>query len=349
MMRILTFLWSVAVFGVAIIAQPAFAQLAEPTPLFASDEIIQLSIRGDLRRVARSDDGVPATLTLHGPAPETHQIQLSPRGVSRRRNDICTFPPLRVELPSRPESGLFQRQRRIKLVTHCQRRSAHQQHVLLEYAAYRLYTAITDRSFRVRLAQIDYYRGDAETPNISRVGFFIEDVDDAAERNGMMEVETPSFPPSQLSRADTARVALFQYMVGNLDWAVQSGPPGEDCCHNTRPIGMTETATSNLVSLPYDFDQTGLVDAPYSAPPTQIRVSSVRTRVFRGFCFHNDETRAAAAEFLAARPRLEAVLASIPQLTERRRDRAASYLADFFEDIATPEDVEDNLIDDCLT
>ncbi|WP_299321248.1 hypothetical protein [Parasphingopyxis sp.] len=348
-MPISRFFGVLAALGIAVFAQPASAQPADPTPLFASDEMIQISIRGDLRRITRVDEGGPATLTVHGSVPETHEIQLSPRGVSRRHNGICTFPPLRVELPARPESGLFQEQRRIKLVTHCQRRSAHQQHVLLEYAAYRLYNAMTDRSFRVRLAQIDYYRSDADTPTVSRVGFFIEDVDDAAERNGMVEVETPSFPPSQLSRADMGRIAVFQYMVGNLDWAVQSGPPGEDCCHNTRPIGMTETATSNLVSLPYDFDQTGLVDAPYSAPPAQIRVSSVRTRVFRGFCFHNAETRAAAAEFLAARPRLEAVLASIPQLSERRRDRATSYLADFFEDIATPQEVEDNLIDDCLT
>lgn len=348
-MRIFRFMWCVLALAPIVIARPAFAQQAEPTPLFASDEMIQLSIRGDLRRITRADDGGPATLTLHGSAPETHQIHLSPRGVSRRHNGVCTFPPLRIELPARPESGLFQGQRRLKLVTHCQSRSAHQQHVLLEYAAYRLYNAMTPRSFRVRLAQIDYYRGDADTPTISRVGFLIEDVDDAAERNAMVEVETPSFPPSQLSRVDLGRIAVFQYMVGNLDWAVQSGPRGEDCCHNTRPIGMTETATSNLVSLPYDFDQTGLVDAPYSAPPAQIRVSSVRTRVFRGFCFHNDETRAAAAEFLAARPRLEAVLASIPQLSERRRDRAISYLADFFDDIATPQDVEDNLIDDCLT
>ncbi|MEM8695357.1 MAG: hypothetical protein AAGE05_04975 [Pseudomonadota bacterium] len=347
-MPVMRFLCCVLALAVIFIVRPAFAQQAESTPLFASDEIIQLSIRGDLRRITRSDDGAPATLTLYGQAPETHQIQLSPRGVSRRRNGICTFPPLRIELPSRPESGLFQGQRRLKLVTHCQRRSAHQQYVLLEYTAYRLYNAMTPRSFGVRLAQVDYYRSDAQTPSFSRVGFLIEDVDDVAERNGMVEVETPGFHSSRLNREDMARVAVFQYMVGNLDWAAQDGPPGEDCCHNTRPIGATEAATSNLTPLPYDFDQTGLVSAPYAAAPAQLRVSSVRTRVFRGFCWHNEQTRAAAAEFLAARPRLEATLASIPQLSDRRRAGALSYLNGFFEDIATPEEVEDNLVENCL-
>lgn len=348
MKRIISLFGLIGVAMTVILVRPAAAQPAEPTPLFASDELIQLSIRADLRRVARSTDPQPATLTVGGAAPETHEIQLSARGKSRRRQEVCTFPPLRIELPSRPESGLFQGQRRLKLVTHCRRSASHQQHILLEYAAYRLYNAITPRSFRVRLAQIDYYRGDATTPAISRIGFFIEDVDDAAARNGMVEVETPSFPPSQLSAHDTARVTMFQYMVGNLDWAVQSGPEGEDCCHNTRPIGGTETATSNLVSLPYDFDQTGLVNAPYAVPPAQIRVRSVRTRVFRGFCWHNDQTRTVAAEFLAARSRLEATLASIPQLSDRRRASTQSYLGNFFDDIATPEAIEDNLIDDCL-
>ena len=333
--------------GSAVAMIPAAAQPAEPTTLFSSDEPIRLSIRSDLSRLARANGALPATLTVMGETPETHSIQLSPRGVSRRRREICTFPPLRVQLPSRPTSGLFEGQRRLKLVTHCRRQSSHQQYVLLEYTAYRLFNTMTSRSFRVRLAEIDYYRNDDAEPSYTRVGFFIEDVDDAAERNGMVEVERGDFPTSWLNQEDAARVALFQYMVGNLDWAVQAGPPGEDCCHNTRPIGATENATSNLTSLPYDFDQTGLVFAPYSAPPAQIRVSSVRTRVYRGFCSHNAYTRTIAAEVLAARAQYEAVIASIPNLPERRRSRAQSYLADFFDDIATPADVEDNLIDEC--
>ena len=150
--------------GLAI-ATPAHAQPAEPTTLFASDEPIRLSIRGDLSRLARASGASPGTLTVMGDTPETHSIQLSPRGVSRRRREICTFPPLRVELPSRPESGLFEGQRRLKLVTHCRRQSSHQQYVLLEYAAYRLFNTMTSRGFRVRLAEIDYYRNDDDEPS----------------------------------------------------------------------------------------------------------------------------------------------------------------------------------------
>ena len=347
MMRILTLL-SFALPTIGALAQPVSAQQRAPTPLFAENDTVHLSIRGDVAGLARSNEAVPATLTVEGAAPETHDIRLSARGVTRRRSDICPFPPLRIELPARPDAGLFQGQRRLKLVTHCQRTSSYQRYVMLEYVAYRLYNIITPRSFGVRLAQIDYYSGDARRPSVSRIGFLIEDVDDAAERNGMVEVETGSFPASRLSPEDAARVAVFEYMIGNLDWALQAGPPGEDCCHNTRPIGVTETAASNLIPLPYDFDFSGLVSAPYATPPEQINVSSVRTRVFRGFCAHNEQTRAVAAEFLAARLRLEAVLASAPDLDERNRTRALSYLQAFFEDIATPEAIEANLVRACL-
>ena len=41
---------------------------------------------------------------------------------------------------------------------------------------------------------------------------------------------------SQLSPADAARVAMFEYMIGNMDWSMRAGPPGEACCHNRRLI-----------------------------------------------------------------------------------------------------------------
>lgn len=335
--------------GLALFVAPAAAQQRPATPLFASDEVIDIAIRGDISAAQRMDEGVPATLELRGAAPETLAIQLSPRGVTRRRRDICAFPPLRIELTQEaPESSLFDGQRRIKLVTHCRPTDSHQQFLLLEYAAYRLYNAISPLSFRVRLARIDYYDGDAERPAVSRLGFLIEDVDDAARRNGLVEVETGDFPASRLSSADAARFAVFQYMIGNLDWAMEAGPDGEECCHNSKPIAASATATSGLIPMPYDFDHAGMVDAPYATPPAQLNMGNVRQRRYRGFCTYNEEARAVAADLLARRAELEAVFASIPELADRTRTRAIGYLDGFFQNVATPEAVDRNLMRACL-
>ncbi|MBC7987362.1 MAG: hypothetical protein H7X93_11960 [Sphingomonadaceae bacterium] len=332
-------------------AAPVAAQA--PTALFASDDVIQLTVRGPIGAVARGGERStavhPATLTLEGAAPETHAIALSPRGITRRRRDICTFPPLRIEFTQPPPAAsLFAGQRRLKLVTHCRPTDSFQQHVLLEFAAYRLLNALTPLSLRVRLARIDYVEEGATRPTASRLGFLIEDIDDAASRNGLVELEGGDFPYARLSPRDAARFAVFEYMIGNLDWAMQAGPAGDDCCHNSKPLAAAPDVTSGLIPIPYDFDHSGLVDAPYATPPAQLTVSSIRTRVYRGFCMHNEEARAVAAEFLAARPRIETALGAVPELSDRHRTRALAYLAGFFESVATPADVDRNLLRSCV-
>lgn len=324
-----------------------------PDPLFAGTDTIRLTLRGPITAIARSaersTDEHDASLTLEGPVPETHPIRLSARGLTRRKRDVCTFPPLRIDFAGKPAAtSFFKGQNRLKLVTHCQPASSFRKHLLLEYAAYRLFNVLTPLSFRVRLARIDYIdtaRGFA----LSRLAFLIEDIDDTARRNGLREAATgDKIPLSRLAPRDAARFAVFQYMIGNLDWAMDAGPPGDGCCHNARLVGAARDAPAGLVPIPYDFDFSGLVDAPYAVPPDQVPVASVRHRRYRGYCAHNGEALAAAAEMRAARVRLEAVLDGIAELDERTRDRASAYLAAFFEDIGSAEDVSAKLLGTCL-
>ena len=184
-----------------------------------------------------------------------------------------------------PAGSLFAGQRRLKLVTHCRAAESFQQVVLMEYATYKLYNQLTPMSIRARLAKIDYVATNG-APIVSRIGFFLEDIDDVARRNGLREAKMGSrIPVSSLSPVDSGRVGVFEYMIGNLDWAMQAGPAGDNCCHNTLPIGP---GPSGLVPVPYDWDFSGLVDAPYATPPDSINVTSVRQRRYRGFCRHND-------------------------------------------------------------
>lgn len=324
-----------------------------PHPLFADAEALRLTIRGPIgairRNAERSTDAHDASLTLEGAAPETHPIRLSARGVSRRERAICTFPPLRVEFAREPPANsLFRGQRRLKLVTHCRPAESFEQYALLEYAAYRLANELSPVSLRVRIALIDYRDVGSDAPLATRIGFFIEDIDDAARRNGLREVDTFTVRAEQLSARDAARFAVFQYLIGNLDWSMQGGPPGEYCCHNAKLLGAARSARSGLVPIPYDFDHSGLVNAPYATPPAQVPVNSVRTRRYRGFCLHNAEARTAAAEARAARAGLLSVLDRIPQLDDRVRTRASSYLADSLARIGTADAVESNLLSTCL-
>ena len=321
--------------ALALICLAAPAVAAPAASLFAASDPIRIAIKGPIGAAARSAPGKgrPATLTVAGS--ESHSILLSPRGITRRLSEICTFPPLRVEFAAKPAAAsLFAGQKRLKLVTHCHRDASFQQHVLLEYAAYRLFNALTPASFRARLVAIDYAEADGR-PLISRYGFFIEDVDHVARRNGLREAKTgDAVAALALSPRDAARYALFQYMIGNLDWSMRAGPAGRGCCHNSRLIGPGTGPASALIPVPYDFDMSGLVNAPYAVPPEGIPVESVRQRRYRGLCQHNGEALSVANEFRVRRGDLLRALAEIPQLEERTRRSAAAYLQDFFADIA---------------
>ena len=335
--------------GLALLAASSavFAQGA-PKPLFGSEAPIRFAIQGPVgsiaRKAAKSVEPEAATLSLTAPA-ESHPIRLSARGLSRRTGGICDFPPLRVEFTQPPPAtSLFAGQRRLKLVTHCKSSGGHQQHVLMEYSAYLLLNQLTPLSHRVRLATVDYVDANGK-PIISRYGFFIEDLDDVAKRNGLSEARVGDrIVASQLDPAHAARTALFMYMIGNLDWSMRAGPAGEGCCHNSRLL----SGRPALVPVAYDFDYSGLVDAPYAVPPEQIRVRNVRQRQYMGYCRHNGAVLAAAAEFRAKRPSLEAVYSQVPALSEGTRRKALSYLASFFNDIASDTAVRAKLLKDCL-
>jgi len=95
------------------------------------------------------------------------------------------------------------------------------------------------------------------------------------------------------------------YMIGNLDWSMRAGPAGEGCCHNGRLLAGNGPY---YTPVPYDFDYSGLVDAPYAVPPDGFKISNVKSRVYQGYCKHNGAALLAAGEFRAQRPAIEAVL-----------------------------------------
>ena len=317
-----------------------------PRPLFASDDVISLTLSGPLSGISRNNAAkpVPGVLKLEGAAPESLPVALSTRGIMRKMSDICAFPPLRVEFTAKPgKASLFRGQKRLKLVTHCQSADEYQQDLFVEYATYHLYRALTPESFNVRLAKINYTDPDGR-PIISRYGYFIEDIDDVAKRNGQKRLRGAShIASSQIDPESGARFAVFQYMISNLDWAMTASSAGEeDCCHNSRLIGP-KGATTGLTTVPYDFDLSGLVDEPYALPPPGINVSNVRVRRYRGFCAHNDQAQAIAASLAARRASLIAILDQTPQLNDHTRSRADTYLGGFFDEIASPASIADML------
>ena len=313
------------------LAASTVAPAAPPKPLFASDQQIRITIQGPISMLAskRAAAALPATLVADG---VTYPITLAPRGITRLSKDTCQFPPLRVEFTRPPPPGsLFHGQHRLKLVTHCRNGVDFQQKVLLEYSAYRIYNLLTQQSFRARLANVDYVDADGK-PFVSRVGFFIEDFDDVAKRNNMRVAHMgPRVPLEQIDATAGGRFAVFEYLISNYDWSMRAGPEGDECCHNGRLMSVTGGGT--LTPVPYDFDFSGLVDAPYAGVPEGIPVETIKQRNYRGYCAHMVPARAAAAQVAARRGEILGVFQAIPGMNPGTSQRAADYIGRGIADI----------------
>ncbi|MEO7240578.1 MAG: hypothetical protein ABIW16_04190 [Sphingomicrobium sp.] len=331
---------ALAAFGSAATAQ------TPPQPLFASDAPLHLTIRGAVSEVAsshRRDVTRAATLGVVGG--ESEPVMLSPRGITRLRRDVCQFAPLRVDFTSRLAApSLFAGQKRLKLVTHCRAFEGYQQKLLLEYAAYRMYNLLTPLSLRARLAMIDYTGSDGRLLT-SRYGFFLEDLGDTGRRNGLAEGRAGErIAQASLSPADAARFAVFEYMISNFDWSMVAGPRGDVCCHNGRLLQRGVT----YVPVPYDFDYSGLIDAPYALPPVGIPVASVRQRRYRGYCRHNAEALQVVADLRAKRGALLAVFGQVPGINPRTSAKAIAFLDGFFNNIADDRSAAATMLKTCL-
>lgn len=324
-------------------------QAQQLKPLFAASDPIHIVIQGPLSQLIHNRETTAVVSgTLTDPAGQALPITLSLRGITRRSSDTCDFPPLRVTLAAHPPAtSLFAGQSKLKLVTHCRNPASFQQYLLLEYSAYKMYNVLTPHSFRVRLANVDY-RDENGRPIISRVGYFMEELKDVAHRNGMKPTHAPQvIPVTDLSPPDAARYALFEHMIANHDWSMRAGPAGKDCCHNAELMGPL--APGATIPIPYDFDFSGFVNAPYATPPDQLHIASVRERVYRGYCAHNADVIAAAHQMRDDRPQLIAAITSTPGLEPQTQARAIAFLDRFFADISSDQSVTAKVTNRCVT
>lgn len=339
----------------AVVALSFASQASAQTALFSTDTEIALTIEAPLttliRQAPRSTDPHPAVVTLTGAGESSRfEIELSARGLSRRTRGYCAFPPLRLDFDADALGGtVLDGQNRLKLVTNCRPSRNYEQIIVHEYLAYRLYNEITPFSYRVRPVRVTYRDTEGRRRDETQFNFLIEDVDDVADRNQRVALDVPSASvrTSQLDAAIAARYGLFQMMIGNLDWDMVTGVPGEDCCHNSKLIATTQESREGVVPVPYDFDASGFADAPYAGVPAGLPIDNVRTRFYRGLCRHNSEIPAAIEAFRARRSQINALIAGEPRLTDGKRREAQRYIDDFYEMIENPARVQSQIIQRC--
>jgi len=322
----------------------------KPAKLFKDNSRLQVTLKGPWRSMARrpaNTEKYPGELIYTDENGEQHtfNIGITTRGLTRRT--VCDFPPVKLWFDKDQLKGTaFRGQGSLKMVTHCKSSKGVEQYYIKEYLSYRIYILITPYSFRARSMTVSYVDSERNAKPIERFGFLIEDVDDVAKRNDLIELEIPKVSRKKLDLVETSNYMLFQYLISNLDWSAISVRDPVECCYNTTLIGKAPDATP-VYSIPYDLDASGLVDAHYAAPPDALRVNSVRTRLYRGFCGHNETRPDALARFMDQKQNILDLFAEEELLTPSSRNKAVRFLEGFYTTLAKPGAIDKRLIGKC--
>jgi hypothetical protein len=295
--------------------------------LFAATTPITIKLTADFKATFKNRDTTkskkewfPATLSWVASDSGTIPVEIATRGHYRLKAGTCSFPGLRVRFAKdKTEGTIWKGQGTLKLGTHC--KSGNQRYLqipLQEYSIYRVYNALTDSSFRARLASATYIDTGDANKTAEAPAFFIEDDGDMAGRLGAEGLKQNGATFDDLDPNTGAMLSIFEYMVGNTDWSLPF-------LHNIRlfRVGIT------YVAVPYDFDWAGLVDAPYAFPDYRLGTKSVTERVWRGACVSKESLDQMVTFFNG---RKEAIYAAVnpPGLDPKLLKDSIKYLDEFF-------------------
>lgn len=326
------------------IAQPLAAQ-DKPAKLFTSDDTMNLTLTASWRTIERdkkNQEPYPATLKYTDELGKTHTLEMTVerRGITRQK--VCDFPPIKLRFKKETVKGTtFRGQKSLKMVTHCEKSSRFEQYYLLEMLSYKMYNLINDYSFRVRPLNVTYIDPDSNKTYSDRFAFLIEDDSDVAKRNDLKKLKIPKIRVSQLEPGITSEFSLFQYMIGNVDWAALSGPDPTECCHNVKLIGPEPFGAKDIAyPVPYDFDSSGLVDAHYAAPPNGLPIRRVTQRLFRGYCIDNSTLEDARKKILSHEAAFYSLIRDEDRLSSGSQNKSTRFLDKFFKIIKDPKDFD---------
>lgn len=333
-----------------LLANAAWAETGKmPDPLFQSDETLDVTITAPLTTLVKErpkEEYLPGVFQFAEADGSVVNLDLEIRTRGHFRHQTCKFPPIRLNFKKSQTKGtLFDKQDKMKLVVHCGKSDQYEQIVLREYLIYRILNAVTDFSFRVRLLRVTYVDSEQDKDEQVRYAFLIEHKNRLAKRLDRKEVEIEramlsSFQPDQLNLT-----SIFEFLIGNTDFSPLQGAPGEMCCHNYVLFGNGDEP---VVAVPYDFDQSGFVDAPYASPSSNFRIRTVRQRLYRGRCLYNGDVQTSLQKFRDSRDAIQVLVNEQEGLKSGTRKNLVRYIDKFYDLIDDPRDVQQQIIENCI-
>jgi hypothetical protein len=311
-------------------AKEVEAKPVTPPALFESIDPVEVTfvtnigkLRGD-----KGDDAPwrPGTFSYKGTDGTDVAVPMRAhtRGIWRLK--MCDFPPLRLNFAAGTSRGsIFEHLDKPKLVSYCQDTDAHEEYVLQEFQLYRIYQLLTPVSHKARLLKFDYVDSASRKTRARRYGFVLEEPKALAGRVGAKVLDQTGALPGDVEPFQEAIFGIFQYMIGNTDFA-------HGALHN---VELFIQPDGTVLPVAYDFDFAGAVNARYAVVDESLHLVNVRQRLFRGFCVDDESF---AKGFALFREKKDAIYALYDDPIGKLMDRGTvketlHYFDDFYKDI----------------
>lgn len=255
---------------------------------------------------------------------QTWKMKVELRGRFRRTH-CSEMPPIKLNFKKGDlaEAGLSLHDD-FKLVTQCIEDEEEAKNALFkEFLAYRMYNELTDYSFKVQLLKIDFK--DAVSGKVKKQwGFIIEDTAQMRSRLEGEKFEAEfGIKNNQYSDEHRKRVALFEYMIGNLDYDMYKK------VHNVKLIKKSES----LIPIPYDFDFSAIVSAPYAILNPNFGVKSIKDRLYLGVAEDLANMKETRDLFLSKKEAMLSLVRNFKLLKREERIEILYYLKSFYKEI----------------
>jgi hypothetical protein len=324
-------------------SQPAYSQkrAINKVDFFNDDAIINATVEAYWSKLMKQKNKMgqitPARFITKLPDSTSvnEPMQLEVRGHFRR--DYCFVPPLKM-IFKKTDTSRMHPLKSIKLVSTCRLSRGYEQYLLKEYLVYKMYNLLTDKSFKVRLLNIDYKDSSEKKDGFTGYAFLIEDLKDMGKRNNCIEWTNGKIFTESTDRKQMTLVALFEYMIGNTDWSVPAP-------HNIKLIQTKGESSSRPFAVPYDFDYSGIINTDYAVPDRMMNTETVTQRVYRGFSRTQEEIDETLELFRKQKENIYALVNNFELLTNGSRKNMINYLDGFFDMINRPKEVKSVFLD----
>ena len=304
---------------------------SQPIPVnsqqfFLDDSIINVTITTDIKQLRTKKNNPawqPANIVMHffDSSVINEQIRIEPRGVDRKEN--CDLAALMFNFKNKT-SPLLSPLNKLKFVGSCNTGNTNEDLLLKEFLVYKIYNLLSVMSFRVRLLHVTYIDSKQKIKSFTQYAFLIESIKDMAARNNCVEMRNKAFANDALNKYQVTFMTIFQYMIGNTDWAIGN-------YHNIKLIVPKTDTLAKPYPVPYDFDFCGLVDAPYAIPDQSADIQNVTQRFYMGFPRTIEELQMILDVFKEKKESIILQVKNFNLLNDKTEKNVLRYIEEFYQ------------------